>query len=152
MKKIESIDNLVLIVNNLLTKYIQLHNRLFKFSIKKIIPIPFIFKPIDFNKFSYEINEVLDGLKWCYRERSNFPMSNQNKELMIIMEKYIFTLILTLEQLLLVSENLRNKANGEVYDFKIYKQDVDRYNELVEKYRYLGKQLNMLWNKNKDRI
>ena len=52
-----------LTVNNLLLQYIKIHNNIFKFSLRRIIPIPFIFKAIDFETHGRETENILSQLE-----------------------------------------------------------------------------------------
>jgi len=55
-------------INNLLSRYIIIHDQIFKFSWRKIIPLPFLFKPINFKNLNNQLNNILSVIK-CYPQQ-----------------------------------------------------------------------------------
>ena len=67
---------------NVLSNYLKIHNDIFTFSIRKIIPIPFIFKKIDYNKSYYSLSDDINKLNSIIERAetlSNNKLCNANE-------------------------------------------------------------------------
>ena len=125
-------------VHNILTQYIEIHNDIFKSSLRKIIPIPGVFQAIDYDKHYSSLSELADELKYIIS-----GVGNQNGFARALIE-YAQALLQTIVLFRDMCENLYKKSQGEVssYSKKQYKIDLDAYNSSAERYRSLGTRLN----------
>jgi len=57
------ISDLFFMADEFYADYIRIYNECYKFSLRKIIPIPFIFKPIDYKVHTEELSRILNELK-----------------------------------------------------------------------------------------
>jgi len=64
MMETENLIRKSLNVHNILTQYIEVHNDIFKSSLRRIIPIPGVFKAIDFGKYHGSLSKLTDELKY----------------------------------------------------------------------------------------
>jgi len=135
-------------VNDLLTRYIKIHNDVFKFSWRRIIPLPFVFKSIDFNDVHAQAKQILSELEVCNERINNLIESTTKKESRFahFLSEYSMALIETvsllreiLYQLYLKSQNLNE------YSISEYNKGCDLYKKAVNKYHSMGSRLNELY-------
>ena len=58
--------------NDLLSQYVAIHDDVFKTSIRHIIPIPGIFKAIDFGEHLKKIENIIPELENCDKKIKSF--------------------------------------------------------------------------------
>jgi len=124
--------------HDILTKYIKIHNDVFKSSLRRIIPIPGVFLAIDYGKHYGSLSELADELKYIISgvdDRNGFARA---------LIEYGQALLQTLVLFQDMCGNLYKKSQGEVssYSKKQYQADLDAYNSSVERYQSLGTRLN----------
>lgn len=132
----------------LLTQYVEIHDTVFKFSIRKALPIPFIFQPIDFGKLHENLTKISEEFKDCLKnikkhnitlEKNSNPESAFAKQL----AAYVIALQLTVQKLLEILKGLHINSLGTTqYSKTAYKQDLEEYQELVNSYAKVGLVLN----------
>lgn len=137
-------------VNGILDEYIKLHNDIFKFSIRKMVPIPGIFKKIDYEDNYKTLNILLTELNTAYYgiENTKILVRENPKELDFInvFIGYIQALSDSLSNLKEICEKFQEKINyGRNYGMGEYDSDVLKYQESTKKYKILGEQLNELF-------
>lgn len=130
-------DNLIrksLDVHDVLTQYIEIHNDIFKSSLRRIIPIPGVFQAIDYGKHYGSLSELADELKYIVSD-----VDDRNEFARALIE-YAQVLLQTIVLLRDMCGNLYKKSEDEVssYSKKQYQADVDAYNSSVERYQFLG--------------
>ncbi len=138
----EKAIELALRTNELLQSYIKIHDEIFGFSIRKIIPVPGIFKSIDY-QFYYErlyfikqeLKEVLASVSASPKDASGFVDT---------LEDYVKALLETVSHLREMCGNLfeKSKNAAESYSKGTYKSDLNRYEGLALRYKELGQRLN----------
>ena len=113
-------------INDLLSQYVAIHDDVFKTSIRHAIPIPGIFKVIDFNAHLEKIENINSRLE-NYDNKIKFFAKNvngQEREYIDLLSKYTKALIETVSRLKVVVSALYDKSQNFVnsnYDWKNYK-------------------------------
>ena len=141
----EFISSACLEVYEILKRYITVHDEIFSFSIRRLIPLPFIFKEIDFQTVyrdcrfrERELYEVIEQLP-----NKSFEASN----LLMVLREYSSALLKTISKLKVISEKLWKKADKEIkYEKPEYKSDLEDYFSCVQKYQEIGRRLNLILN------
>jgi hypothetical protein len=123
-------------MSSCLTQYIAVHDELFSFSLRRLIPIPFIFQKIDYAQHANALSTVQARL---VQLRSGFAQHGATAELPLA---YLEQLSATMRKLEEICVRLAKKANGESYRYSDYNADVDAYDALVKIYTASGKRLN----------
>jgi hypothetical protein len=120
--------------NQLLTIYIRCHDEIFGFSLRKIIPIPFLFKRINYSQLLLALSAVSGELEGIGSETvESEPQSFQ---------EYVQALHKTVEALSKICLKMMSKINGADYSAEAYSLDVEMYNRLAENYYAIGGKLN----------
>ena len=134
-------------VNEILSKYIFIHDDIFKLSIRKLIPIPGIFKKIDF-KTHYKnlgtLSEELSKIENEIGKTQNNSSEKPNTLFVSTLGKYAASLNKTIKKLYSISHSMYKKSEGEIYSVHEYNQEMDIYNQYIEQYRNIGLELNSL--------
>jgi len=125
-------------VHDILTQYIEIHNDIFKSSLRRIFPIPGVFQAIDFGKHYFSLSELTDELKYIISgvdDRNGFSRA---------LKEYAQALLQTISLLRDMCGNLHKKTQGGVSSCskKQYKADFQAYHSSVERYQFLGDRLN----------
>ena len=137
-------------VNDILGRYISLHNEIFKFSLRKIIPIPGIFNATKHCSHEIDLNTLLGELAKIRDSISDNLVSlegltSTGGEFIRTLDEYSDALNDTIYGLYCITSELCLKSRGEVdYPYRRYKADVALYNNSVERYKQIGEQLNIL--------
>jgi hypothetical protein len=139
-------------VDQILTNYLKIHDNIFKASIRKIIPIPGIFKKIDYKDHNRFLNDLLTKLN-----KANLGLENIK---ILVLEKpeeltfinifieYVTALSNSMGKLRDICNKFQEKIDGERdYSMSEYNRDVSIYEESSEIYFNVGKQLNKYFNK-----
>lgn len=132
-----------LVVHNILDRYIQVHDDIFKFSLRKVIPIPGLFKPIDY-KLHYEslycLKEELEGFIINLDDSNDFAA---------ILKQYAQALMDTILFLREICGKLYEKSKDDLglYSKQQYQNNIAAYQSLVQRYRALGLELNRYFKK-----
>lgn len=149
MDKNNEIITISIALNELLDKYITIHDEIFKFSLRKITPIPFIFKAINYDELFNKTTEMLFEIKQYYKKIKIIMDSDfvDNKCYPKLLSEYCLALINTLNILLEIISNLSKKIeNPNIYSASEYKKRTEEYFKSIEKYQFLGNKLNELYN------
>jgi len=122
----------------ILARYIAIHEKIFKFSLLKAIPIPGLFKPIDYGRHFAELDSVVPDLEKLAASADNRAGTTSEYE------QYVSALLDTMRFLRDMCKRLHDKRQGGLKDYTIdqYESDVATYQGLVAKYRSLGLKLN----------
>ena len=150
--KKEQIVEISWVVNDLLSQYVAIHDDVFKTSIRHIIPIPGIFKAIDFGAHLQKAENIIPELKNCDNKinalADNFE--GQEREYLYLLSRYANALIETVSRLKIVLGALYAKSQSFVnsnYDWSNYKNDLADYEKSVQGYLAIGGCLNELFPK-----
>lgn len=142
-------------VNDLLSKYVGIHNKTFKTSIRHTIPIPGIFKAIDFGALEQEAVSLLPKFQNCKAEIDELlpNCGNTEKQYLKLLSSYMEALINTVNYFVVVLSALYAKSQSFVnsdYDWKNYKSDLAKYERSVQEYQVIGAKLNELFERIKN--
>jgi len=135
-------------INGLLNRYIEIHNSVFKFSWRKAIPLPFFFKPINFDSLHNKAEQILSEL------------SSSNKRITLLLEyinqkeshfahflsEYCTALMETVSLLKRILYQLYLKSeNSNEYNLDEHNKMLKLYKEAVNRYSAMGSRLNELY-------
>lgn len=139
-------------VNDLLSQYVAIHDDIFKTSIRHAIPIPGIFKAIDFGAHLGKVKNIIPELENCDSKIKLLAenISGQERECLDLLSRYVSALIETVSRLKIVVSALYDKSQSFVnsnYDWKNYKSDLAKYKQSVQDYMAIGGSLNELFEK-----
>jgi hypothetical protein len=137
-------------IDRLLTRYIKIHDVVFKFSWRKIIPLPFIFKPIDFSGLNNQLKEISSEFEKCTQKITCLLDVTKEHESNFgnFLLTYCKALIQTVSLLEEITFLLALKGEGSnKYDWKKHHKKCDEYNKAVSNYMSIGDQLNDLYHK-----
>jgi hypothetical protein len=132
-------------VGMILHRYIEVHDEIFGFSLRKLLPILGIFQPIDFTLQFRSLRFIETDLELVAEQ---LPDScPEAVELRAVLEDYTQRLLSTVLKLQEICGHLFRKADGtEVYSRQDYKHDLEIYNRSMTLYRSSGSHLNRLLN------
>ena len=137
-------------VNDILSRYILIHDRIFKFSIRKLLPIPGLFKATSFCTHENDLDALLGELAAARDSISDHliglrEVATTEGEFIGMLDEYAAALNDTMYQLHGISSELCLKSRGEGdYPHRRYQADVDSYEKSVVRYRQIGDRLNVL--------
>ncbi|MGB3194013.1 MAG: hypothetical protein WBC39_01830 [Phycisphaerae bacterium] len=122
----------------ILSQYVAVHDEIFKFSWRKVLPIPGIFKPIDYGRHHSQLTSLSTRLERVLESLRRIP------DAPAIFPVYVAALLDTVAYLRDMCQKLYEKSQGDMasYSKEAYRRDVDTYHELVNAYRSLGAQVN----------
>ena len=148
----EQIIELLWNADDLLSQYVAIHDDIFKTSIRHTIPIPGIFKAIDFGAHLRKIENIIPELENCDSKIKLVVenLSGQEREYLDLLSQYVGALIETVSHLKIVVSALYAKSQSFVnsnYDWKNYKSDLAKYEQSVQDYLVIGGRLNELFEK-----
>lgn len=141
-----STKELAIRVNNLLTEYIDIHDLILKHSFRKILPIPGIFKRIDFGGHERQLHKIVEEIESAGeaipRIREEEP---DHSEFLDAMSPYLIALVDAVRRLEAISGKLHEKAEGiRDYSMREYKREMDEYKTAVSSYMAVGEPLQVL--------
>lgn len=153
----ENLTNLSWDINDLLSQYIEIHNNIFKTSIRQRIPIPGIFKAINFSAHLEKIEEIMPEMESLNSKIKLLAINSmsQEKEYLNLLSRYTDALIKTAGYLKIVISALYDKSKSSInssYNWKNYKKDLAIYEQSIKNYMTIGGQLNNLFDKIKFQI
>lgn len=122
----------------ILGEYVAIHDAIFKFSWRKALPIPGLFKAIDFGAHFRGLSRLtseLAAISSALKAESGSPE---------VFHQYTTALLEAVQALREICGRLYEKSQGELskYSMAEYNADVKKYEGLVRKYRALGVALN----------
>jgi len=141
----EEIFALSLEVNEFLRGYVRIHDHLFRRSMRHIIPLPFIFKAIEFDKLLSALETVSEGLEHCADRtlRMTASCTGEQREYLNLLYEYLRSLIITVDLLEPVLSGLHSKTQSwRRYGWRTYRSDVAKYQLSTTAYVALGGPLN----------
>jgi len=135
-------------VNDLLSQYVAIHNDVFKTSIRRIIPLPFLFKAIDFQTHYRETEGILSQLQESKESISKIlsQYGPAQKDYLELLSRYVDALSETVSRFRIVLGSLYAKSERLAsYNWKQYKEELAQYESASQGYLSLGKKLNELY-------
>lgn len=142
------VKSVVVEINALLSKYIEIHDAIFKFSWRKIIPLPFLFKPIDFAQLHSSAEQILSQLETCNQQVRSLTEDITQKEnrLAHFLCEYCMALMETVSLLKGIIHQLQLKSEASRrYSLTEHKRQCGLYKNAVDRYSTMGSQLNQLY-------
>ena len=140
-------------VNGILSRYILIHDQIIKSSIRKLIPIPGLFKAIPFCTHENDLDTLLGELAAARDSISDHlidlrGVATAEGEFIEMLDEYSAALNDTIYQLHGISSKLCLKSRGEGdYPYPRYRADLDSYEESLKRYKQIGDRLNVLHRK-----
>jgi len=149
-KKIDSyidpkLGVLLFAINDLLDFYVDIHDRIFKFSWRQIVPIPGFFKKIDFKKAADDLTRIYSEIQ-KYRsvmDVLNPSLNDYNRKTYFLLIKFSDALGDTVSRLSEISIQLWYKVNKpSSYSYEVYDAAYKRYETSIMEYKKIGEELN----------
>jgi hypothetical protein len=140
--------NLIVVrINALLTQYIEIHDVAFKFSLRKIIPLPFIFKAIDFDSLCYQPEKIKTELNTCNQQICYLIENGLNKNrFTYFLSEYCQALVVAVSLLRGILHQLYLKSQHSCeYTWGKYDEQIKLYDKAMNKYTTMGNDLNRLY-------
>jgi hypothetical protein len=135
-------------VNDILTSYVRVHDAVFRFSLRKLLPVPGLFAAIKYcehEKSSDDLSTILAGLQTEITAATNEPAGPEHLFLVALSE-YAVALQETICQFQNICHQLCRKSQGESgYSKQLYKADAKAYDQSIQRYTELGQRLNELY-------
>lgn len=136
-------------VNDLLTRYIAIHDDIFRASWRRFIPIPGLFQKINYQQHFIDITNVEITLSAMKVEAAGLyeNVSGAGKDCVAALNNYIASLLNSLSVLIKIIEGLKDKSKHKKYNWNEYGLHVHSYEQLREKHAALGVEVNQKWEK-----
>lgn len=144
-----SLQSLAHQVNGVLGDYVKVHDAIFTFSIRKLLPIPGLFEGIDYCGHEVTLRELSQRLQVTISQdlSRTTPRSAAERAFVNGLTEYATALLDTIERLQHISEPLCRKSHGDSgYSYNTYDADVKAYDASVQRYVALGQRLNALYS------
>lgn len=135
-------------VNDLIREYVSIEDELFKPSLRKVLPIPGIFRPVEYSVHQERLEEMLLELESAKKDiRSLKPDSDSTEgEFLITLRAYINAFKVALSELFRICGRLQSKREREGYSREEYKKDAIELRKMEMEYFEIGKKLNTLFS------
>jgi len=146
----QQITSLAYQVNDILSRYIVVHDAIFKFSIRKLLPISGLFKAIDYGSHHHELDDLhsdlADILVAIAEVQTSQPASSSREAFLVTLAEYADALSDPIAKLRDMCSHLYRKSQGATdYSWGAYRRDVKAYEASVQHYMASGEHLNSLW-------
>ena len=130
-------------VHGILNRYVAVHNRLFKPSLRRLITLPLIFKPIDFKQLNTQSSEFIRELEEHRNHLKELKPQAAPSEFANTLSEFCSALIETISLLKEITYQLDQKS-GSMGDYSLSRHNelVDLYYESVGRYSSIGLKLN----------
>ncbi len=140
-------------VADIFSRYLAIHNEIFKFSVRKSSLIPGTRKKVDYAAYGDKLAKIEKDLMAVRSAIANLrddDTKRLGKELRIAMQEYSDALFDTVIQLHAICGRIHVESEKTVaingHFESLYKVDILAYDDSIQKYRRLGKQLNDLFS------
>lgn len=133
-------------VNEMLRRYMKVQEDLFKPSLRKILRIPGIYRPIDYAENLHVLEELLRDLadiKAAIRREEPDAASPEEKFLGVL-RGYVSLMTSAVEKLEYICSRLKERSGGGAYGKDEYKSDMASLREIQKKHLESGLVLNEL--------
>ncbi|HPI97561.1 MAG TPA: hypothetical protein PLV56_02365 [Synergistales bacterium] len=134
-------------VNHLVKEYVSIEEDIFKPSMGKILPIPGIFRPVNYTGHSERLEKMLLELEKSKKDIRSLKPANDSieGEFLITLRAYINAFSVALSELSIICGKLQLRSQGRAYTGKEYKSDATGLRKLEMVYFDIGKKLNTLF-------
>ena len=130
-------------VHGVLNRYIAVHNHLFKPSLRRVIALPLIFKPIDFKQLHSQSSEFIRELEEHSNHLKELKPQAAQSEFANTLSEFCSALIETISLLKEITYQLDQRSGGMGdYSLSRHNELVDLYYESVKRYSSIGFKLN----------
>ena len=135
------ISDISVVVNGLLTRYVEIHEECFN------RPIWHYFKAIDFGGHRADAEQLIAAFQSCRNHLASMVGSDdREREYLETLRQYVESLMRTIEVLGIVLDGLHAKSQKwPSYNWSTYKSDLKNYEQSVDDYTALGARLNTLY-------
>ena len=125
-------------VDEILKSYIEVHNDIFKSSIRRVIPLPGFFQAINYENHYNVLNGLGKELQIIISD------INENDDFAIALKEYFQALYQTIFTLCEICEKMLRKIQkvSHSYTHQQYKSDLAKYHSFADTYYDLGNKLN----------
>lgn len=138
-------------INEVLSRYIRIHDQITKSAIRRLLPIPGLFKAIPYCTYEDNLAALLGDLA-AIRDRISDHLFSQKGvapadevEFIETLDEYAAALNDTIYRLHDIASELCRKSRGEGdYSLRRYQADMESYRASVDRYRRIGQRLNIL--------
>lgn len=138
-------------VNEVLSRYIRIHDQITKFSIRRLLPIPGLFEVIPYCTHEDNLAALLGDLAAIRDRISDHLLSLRGVapavegEFIEALDEYAAALNDTIYRLHDIASELCLKSRGEGdYSPQRYRADMESYRESTDRYSRIGQRLNVL--------
>ncbi|MSO70571.1 MAG: hypothetical protein EXQ88_00900 [Alphaproteobacteria bacterium] len=122
--------------HNILTAYVKVHDAIFKFSIRKVLPIPGLFQKIDYESHVAKLTILASDLERVGKSADFYQQPP-------VFLEFVLALLSTILHLRDICIQMVAKIQGiGDYPMAKYKRDFEAYKALVNRYASLGATLN----------
>jgi hypothetical protein len=134
-------------LNDSLTDYTNIHDEIFKKSIRKTIPIPFLFKAINFQELGVKLQDIHNDLSRYKTQVNDIRQSgDEDKNKCNVFIEYVGKLMYAVQLLQSITHNLLLKSEGNNgYKLADHTELVERYEKAVDEYYVLGDKMNSVF-------
>jgi hypothetical protein len=134
-------NDVLRLVGGSLNIYIEVHDDIFRFKWRRILPLPWLFEPIDFSGHVLTLEMVQQTLDDVLNGPQSPATMDDGRE--AVLRDYVVALRTTVTQLGSICRKLARKADLDgQYEPSEYRGDVALYEKSVSKYQALGDALN----------
>lgn len=125
-------------IHDILEEYIKVHNHIFKFSLRRVMPIPGIFQAIDYGSHCQTLDSLKKRLEDALLSLEDADASDS------LLAQHAQALLETISCFRHMCGNLYEKSQAypNAYSKLQYKQDLETYKSNVIRYKALGIRLN----------
>jgi hypothetical protein len=135
-------------IGHLLARYVAVHDECFASSIRRVIPIPGIFKPIDFKQLHMRLREIYIELQKSQRKihdlQEGGQINPQWARFSQALSEYSGSVAQSVGWLSSICSHLSDRVDGREYRATKYKEDLIGYETSIDRYRVKGAELNEL--------
>lgn len=126
------------VVGSILNEYIAVHNDVFKFRWRRLLPLGIWFEAIDFHAHVVALKSMEEEV-----ERIRVAVVGEESALAETLAAYTMALEDTMSELRGICAGLDVKRSGsDTYTWNEYQKDHERYKNRVRKYQAIGSDLN----------
>jgi hypothetical protein len=143
-----SATKLALDLGAILKAYVQVHDDIYKFSLRRVLPIPGVFQPIRYcehEKSLSSLSATIVIVRSRIYDAGHSPAAN-SAALLQVMGEYTDVLLAAITKLRDICARFCASTKGQgSYSMPEFNAATRDYNSLVERYRAIGLQLNELY-------
>ena len=126
-----------------LGEYRSVHDRIFKFSIRRLLPVPFLFEPTPYAEHAERLVAIARALDQIF---ADVALKREHTDTEVHMLRYISALSKSVEKLHSLCSQLARKADGEPYPLAEYRRDLREYEESRDVFSAIGDELNQAFH------